>query len=181
MSEYGDMTLDQYRDALASNDPTPGGGSASAVALSQGAALAIMVCNLTHGKEKWKDGWGDAEACRNIASPLLELGHQLAMDDAKSFDDVMSAYKLPRNSDEERLSRSMAIQNATLNAAMVPMETANRAYELLRCYPPSPAQGMQMQSQMLALRVFWSVQHARVLYSMSKSTLIHYQMISVVS
>ena len=135
MSEYGDMTLDQYRDALASNDPTPGGGSASAVALSQGAALAIMVCNLTHGKEKWKDGWGDAEACRNIASPLLELGHQLAMDDAKSFDDVMSAYKLPRNTDEERLSRSMAIQNATLNAAMVPMETANRAYELLEMLP----------------------------------------------
>ena len=135
MSEYGDMTLDQYRDALASDAPTPGGGTAAAVALSQGAALAIMVCNLTDGKEKWKDGWGDAQACRNIATPLLELGHQLAADDADSFDAVMSAYKLPRDTDEEISNRRLAIQNATLKAAMVPMETANRAYELLELLP----------------------------------------------
>ena len=75
MSEYGDMSLDEFRDALASDSPTPGGGSAAAVALSQGAALAIMVCNLTEGKEKWKDGWAAAEQTRLIASPLLELGH----------------------------------------------------------------------------------------------------------
>ena len=135
MSEYGEMTLDQYRDALASDAPTPGGGTAAAVALSQGAALAIMVCNLTEGKEKWKDGWGDAQACRKIAAPLLELGHQLAADDADSFDAVMSAYKLPRETDEEMVNRRLAIQNATLNAAMVPMSTANRAYELLELLP----------------------------------------------
>ena len=50
MSEYGNYTLDEYRDALASGAPTPGGGTAAAVALSQGAALALMVCNLTEGK-----------------------------------------------------------------------------------------------------------------------------------
>ena len=135
MTKYGDMTLDQYRDALASNAPTTGGGTAAAVALTQGAALAIMVCNLTDGKEKWKDGWGDAQACRHIATPLLELGHQLAADDADSFDAGMSAYKLPRDTDEEISNRRLAIQNATLKAAMVPMETANRAYELLELLP----------------------------------------------
>ena len=135
MTEYGDMTLDQYRDALASNAPTPGGGTAAAVALSQGAALAIMVCNLTEGKDKWKEGWGDAHACRNVANPLLELGHQLASDDAGAFDDVMSAYKLPKNTDDEIDNRRSAIQNATLGAAMVPMNTATSAFELLELLP----------------------------------------------
>jgi len=135
MTEYGDMTLDQYRDALASNAPTPGGGTAAAVALSQGAALAIMVCNLTEGKDKWKDGWADAHACRNVANPLLELGHQLASDDAGAFDGVMSAYKLPKNTDDEIENRRLAIQNATLGAAMVPMNTATSAFELLELLP----------------------------------------------
>ena len=135
MTEYGDMTLDQYRDALASNAPTPGGGTAAAVALSQGAALAIMVCNLTEGKDKWKGGWGDANACRNVANPLLELGHQLASDDAGAFDDVMLAYKLPKNTDDEIEKRRSAIRNATLGAAMVPMNTATSAFELLELLP----------------------------------------------
>lgn len=135
MTEYGDMTLDQYRDALSSNAPTPGGGTAAAIALSQGAALAIMVCNLTDGKEKWKAGWDDANACRNVATPLLELGHQLASDDADAFDGVMSAFKLPKDTDEEINERRSAIQNATLDAAMVPMKTANCAFELLELLP----------------------------------------------
>ena len=135
MTEYAEMTLNQYRDALASNAPTPGGGTAAAVALTQGAALAIMVCNLTDGKEKWKDGWDDANACRTVATPLLELGHQLASDDARAFDDVMSAYKLPKNTDDEIDNRRSAIQNATLGAAMVPMNTATSAFELLELLP----------------------------------------------
>ena len=56
MSEYGNMSLDEYRDALASKNPTPGGGTASAIALSQGAALAVMVSNLTTSSEKWSEG-----------------------------------------------------------------------------------------------------------------------------
>jgi len=141
MSQYGNMTLDQYRDALASDAPTPGGGTAAAVALSQGAALAVMVCNLTEGNEKWKNGWSDAHACRIVATPLLELGHQLASDDAEAFDGVMSAYKLPKNTEEEVGIRRLAIQNSTLDAARVPMSTANNAYELLELLPPLARNG----------------------------------------
>ena len=131
MSEYGDMTLDEYRDALASDSPTPGGGSASAVALSQGAALAIMVCNLTEGKEKWKDGWAAAEQTRLIASPLLQLGHSLAAKDAVAFDRVMSAYRMPKSNEQEVSLRTDAIADATIGAYTVPMESANHAYMLL--------------------------------------------------
>ena len=131
MSEYGDMSLDEFRDALASDSPTPGGGSAAAVALSQGAALAIMVCNLTEGKEKWKDGWAAAEQTRLIASPLLELGHSLASSDAIAFDRVMSAYRMPKSNEQEVSFRMDAITDATIGAYTVPMETANHAYMLL--------------------------------------------------
>ncbi|MDE0708105.1 MAG: cyclodeaminase/cyclohydrolase family protein [Candidatus Poseidoniales archaeon] len=132
MSEYGDMTLDEYRDALASDSPTPGGGSAAAVSLSQAAALATMVCNLTEGREKWKDGWPAAEKTRSVAAPLLELGHSLASRDALAFDRVMFAYRMPKTTDEETAIRSEAITDATILAYTVPMETAHAAFILLQ-------------------------------------------------
>ena len=61
MGDYDDISLADYRDALASGNPTPGGGTAAAVALSQGAALTVMVCNLTIGKERWQEGWAHSE------------------------------------------------------------------------------------------------------------------------
>ena len=67
MTDYGGMSLDEYRDALASTAPTPGGGTAAAVALSQSAALTMMVCNLTLGKERWKNGWQVAQTGIEIA------------------------------------------------------------------------------------------------------------------
>lgn len=135
MTEFGDMTLDQYRNALSSNAPTPGGGSAAAVALSQGAALAIMVCNLTEGKDKWNQGWNAASTCRDIAQPLLERGHELASEDACSFDGVMKAYSMPKETEIEIELRRNAIREGTLNAALVPMETASLALELLESLP----------------------------------------------
>ena len=61
MTSFGDMTQREFSDALASSKPTPGGGSAAAVALSQSAALTVMVSELTIGREKWSDGWVAAE------------------------------------------------------------------------------------------------------------------------
>ena len=64
---WADMTLREFQSALASSSPTPGGGTASAVALGQAASLSIMVCDLTLGNEKWKDGW--TIACLLYTSP----------------------------------------------------------------------------------------------------------------
>ena len=57
-----EMTVRDFQSALASSSPTPGGGTAAAIALGQASALTIMVCDLTLGKEKWQDGWGAAES-----------------------------------------------------------------------------------------------------------------------
>ena len=135
LTEYGDMNLDQYRDALASKSPTPGGGSAAAVALSQGAALVVMVCNLTEGKDKWSDGWDAALQSRVLAEPLLERGYELAFEDAHSFDDVMTAFSMPKDDDSQIQKRKNAIREGTIKAAMVPMETANLAFILLESLP----------------------------------------------
>ena len=131
MSDYGTMTLDDFRDALASDSPTPGGGSASAIALSQAAALAIMVCELTDGRERWMDGWPASENTRSVATPLLNLGHSLAMRDALAFDAVMDAFRLPKSNEDEITIRKNAIKESTIQAYAVPMETSLMSITLL--------------------------------------------------
>ena len=69
---WADVTLREFQSALASSEPTPGGGSAAGVALGQAAALAKMVANLTLSSDKYKDGWGISESIIAIADPLLE-------------------------------------------------------------------------------------------------------------
>ncbi len=141
MTEYSEMTLKEYSDALASANPTPGGGTASAIALSQGAALTIMVANLTIGKERWKEGRTDAEWSKGIAEELIEVGYELAAEDAHAFDQVMAAYKMPKDTESEISERKAAIHAQTLNAAVVPMKTARMALNLLSSLPALAATG----------------------------------------
>jgi formiminotetrahydrofolate cyclodeaminase len=135
MGDYDDISLADYRDALASGNPTPGGGTAAAVALSQGAALTVMVCNLTIGKERWQEGWAHSENCLKIATLLMALGHELAAADSDAFDLVMAGFRLPKESDEEKAARKKAILDGTRVAADVPLKTAKEALTLLELLP----------------------------------------------
>lgn len=130
-----EMSLRDFQSALASSSPTPGGGTASAVALGQAAALTCMVADLTIGNEKWKEGWVCAEKAQSIAIKIFSQAGKLAKDDSDSFDLVMKSFKLPKSNEEEIQSRRNAIRNATLKAALVPFETAELAYELLEVLP----------------------------------------------
>ena len=129
------MSLREFQAALASSSPTPGGGTAAAVALGQAAALSIMVCDLTLGKEKWADGWGIAEEIQTIAIPMMERANVLATEDSDAFDRVMEGFGLPKTTDEEKDLRRQAIRHATFAAAKVPFETASLALELLSRLP----------------------------------------------
>ena len=130
-----DMTVREFQSALASSSPTPGGGTAAAISLGQAAALTCMVADLTMGKEKWQSGWDVAEKSAMLAVNMLTRAGQLADDDSESFDAVMDSFKLPKQSDEEIESRRSAIRNATLQAAVVPLETARLAHNLLQHLP----------------------------------------------
>ncbi|MGA0241001.1 MAG: cyclodeaminase/cyclohydrolase family protein [Poseidonia sp.] len=136
-----DMTLRDFQSALASSSPTPGGGTAAAVALGQAASLTVMVCDLTLGNEKWSDGWAVAEAAQTVAIPLLNKAGELAQADSDAFDGVMDSFKLPKSTDAEKTERRDAIRKATLVAAEIPYETARSALALMKHLPELAKRG----------------------------------------
>ena len=133
--KYTDMTVSEFQEALAASSPTPGGGTASAISLGHAASLALMVCRLTKGKERWADGWEIANKVERMAGPLLVHSSNLAQEDSEAFDKVMACFRMPKATDEDKLSRKTAIDDATLFAAEVPYETAKSAVRLLELLP----------------------------------------------
>ncbi|MCH4888689.1 cyclodeaminase/cyclohydrolase family protein [Acidaminobacter sp. JC074] len=115
----------------ASNEPVPGGGSIAALSGALAAALAEMVANLTIGKKKYveveSEMKGIVEALEVKRQELIELIDK----DANSFDDVMKAFKLPKETDEEKAARTNAIQEGTKYAASVPLQTAKVAFSIM--------------------------------------------------
>ena len=130
-----EMTVRDFQAALASSSPTPGGGTAAAIALGQASALTIMVCDLTVGKDKWQDGWDIANAALSKSVRIMSRAGQLADEDSQAFDAVMDSFKLPKNTEEEKDVRRQAIRSATLGATEKPFETANLALQLLEILP----------------------------------------------
>ena len=138
---WADKTLREFQDALASSDPTPGGGSAAGIALGQAAALSVMVSDLTLAKESLKDGWDISERVKSVAIPMLEQGLDLATEDSKAFDAVVDTFKLPKDTDEMKIKRRESIRAATLGAAEVPYRTATSALQLLKLLPELAEKG----------------------------------------
>jgi glutamate formiminotransferase/formiminotetrahydrofolate cyclodeaminase len=123
--------VEAFADALASSDPTPGGGSAAAAVGAFGAALIGMVARLTIGRkgfEAVETRMATTAATADVErAALLEL----ATRDAAAYDAVMAAFKLPKETDEEKATRKQAIRDATVGAADVPLEVAERTAALI--------------------------------------------------
>ncbi len=126
---YPEMPIEAFLTRLASSDPEPGGGAAAALAGATGAALISMVANLTVGKEKYAAVQGEMEEARGRAESLR--AHLLAAidRDAESFRRVMDAYRLPRETDEQKAARKQAIQQALRNATTAPREVVQLCRE----------------------------------------------------
>lgn len=123
MTRFADLTVSALLDALASSDPTPGGGTASAIAGAMGASLLIMVTGLAKSKTNTDDEKAALEAARLALEPLRAELMRLADADSDAFDQVMAAYRRPKATDEEKAARSSAIQTALRQATVVPLET----------------------------------------------------------
>ena len=117
------MKVNEYLDVLKSDAPAPGGGSASALAAAQGVGLVCMVCDLTLGKEKYADY---QEICAQAKEKGMALYEELVESidkDTDAFNLIAAAFKMPKETDEEKAARSKAIQAATVGATEVPYET----------------------------------------------------------
>lgn len=124
------LTLTAFVDKLESKDPVPGGGSVAALSASNAAGLAAMVANLTVGKKNYE---AVSEKMAQIASEMSvykESFVDFIDKDANSFNGVMVAMKMPKETDEEKAARSAKIQEETKYAASVPLEVAEKAAEL---------------------------------------------------
>ena len=113
-----------FLEALAAGTPAPGGGSAAAYSGAAGAALVEMVARLTIGKKNYKDV---EQQMLDILEKAEDIRAELTMaieKDAEAFSEVLNAYMLPKESAQERVARLNAIKDATINAALVPLEVA---------------------------------------------------------
>ena len=121
----------QFIDELANVTPTPGGGSAAAFTAAQAAALAEMVARLTIGKKKYQNVEADMVHILENAIILRNKLTRAVSDDEKAFAGVMTALKMPKNSQEEIDKRNDEIKKATLFAAEVPLRTAQFTLQVL--------------------------------------------------
>jgi formiminotetrahydrofolate cyclodeaminase len=126
------LSISEYARRLASADPTPGGGSASAVVGALGASLVSMVAQLTAGSPKFA---ALAERMRVVAGEGQRLcgAFTAAIDeDVAAFDRVSAAYKFPKSTEAERATRTAAIQVALVGASDVPMHVVELALATVR-------------------------------------------------
>ena len=138
-----ELTVKGLLAETAGDAPVPGGGSISALNGAIAAALAEMVANLTIGKKKYADV---QDEMAEIAKSAAALQKELVLDvdrDSEAYEGVSQAFKLPKETDEEKTIRSAAIQENTKKAALVPMEVARRASALLPSIEAVVARGNQ--------------------------------------
>jgi glutamate formiminotransferase/formiminotetrahydrofolate cyclodeaminase len=132
-----DLTCKGFANETASESPAPGGGSISAYIGALGISLATMVANLSSHKPGWDHRWKEfsdwAEKGQKLKDELLFLVDE----DTRSFNRIMDAFGLPKETSEEKTARTAAIQEATKYAIEVPFRTMQKALESMEVNPNS--------------------------------------------
>ena len=126
-----DLTVKSFIDKVAGSDPVPGGGSISALNGALATALSAMVANLTVGRKKYMEVSEEMEA---VSAKLTAVTKKLIEDvdlDSDAYNRVFAAFKMPKETDEEKALRSQAIQKETKYAAEVPMDVAKSVFAIL--------------------------------------------------
>ena len=123
--------LETFLDELASGAPTPGGGSAAAIMGAMGAALVSMVCNVTIGKKGHEAVESEMESVRDESERLRMRLTSMVAEDVAAFDGLMTAYRLPKSSEDEKSRRAAAIQSSLRAATETPLACARACAEVV--------------------------------------------------
>ena len=126
-----ELTVTEFLNKVAGNDPVPGGGSIAALDGALGAALGAMVAGLTIGKKKYEASEAVMLHARKLANDYQQEFITLIDKDSVAYNQVFACFKLPKDTEEEKAIRSAAIQESTKQAALIPMEVAGKALELM--------------------------------------------------
>lgn len=128
---FSDFSLSEFSDALAADTAAPGGGSTAAVVAALAASLAAMVARLTAGRPKYAPVEAAMQQVVTAADALRQRLLALATRDAEVFAIVITAFRLPKETEQQKQERQLAIQTAYRDATVVPMHTLEAAVEVL--------------------------------------------------
>ena len=129
------LPLSELIARFRSTSPTPGGGSASALAGALGAALLAMVAAMPKNRASTDAETSQLQSAAGQCSALSDVLLDLVDRDSEAYEGVMAAYRLPKASDDEKAVRKTAIQAAMRKAAETPLEAMRRASEALGSAP----------------------------------------------
>ncbi len=141
MTGFSRLSLEEFLSALASEAPTPGGGTAAAVAGAMGASLAEMVAALTLSKEKYAASHAAVRPVGEAAAAAREEFLDLAREDSEAYDRVLAARRLPKETEEQKAERGRQLAAANRRATEIPMRTARVAARLLSLLPELTEKG----------------------------------------
>ena len=126
-----ELTVKEFLDKVAGSDPVPGGGSVAALNGAVASVLTAMVAGLTIGKKGYEEHEELMKHIYRLSIRQQEVFVEYIDRDSEAYDHVFGCFKLPKSTDEEKAARSAAIQEATRFAALVPMQVARNACELM--------------------------------------------------
>ncbi len=119
---YTKESCEKFVEVLASKAPTPGGGGASALTGAIGVALGNMVGSLTVGKKKYAEVEEEIKSMMQTSDQLQAELLELVQKDAESFEPLAAAYRLPKDTEEQKAEKDRVLEQATKDACAVPFE-----------------------------------------------------------
>lgn len=163
------MDLATFGSEVASEKPTPGGGSVSAYAGSLAASLVIMVSRLTLKRPEYQQHWSKVEEILAEGETLRQRLISLVDEDSRSFASLMQAYHIPKLSEQEKRARSAEIQSRLKGAAETPLATAEASDRIISLVRSLAEYGNENALSDLQTAVFLA--HASVLGALSNVTI----------
>ena len=129
---YPDKPIRFFLDKLCSNSPEPGGGSASALTGAVAASLSGMLSSLTVNKKGYEDVQDEMHEIFSSSSELKEELLDLLQKDTEAFDDASKAFKMPKDTEEQKNKRAEAIEAGLKKATEVPLSIMEKSLEVAR-------------------------------------------------